>query len=384
MLDADGWPATAVAKSLANDGWDVLAPAGSRVARSGFCAWTVPLPHAADAPDAFAAAVPAAVDACDVELVAPAEDASVELLYDLDLPPRVAVLGGDRTSAAVALDKAETLKRARAAGFPTPYSVVPVDTADAVDAADDLGYPCVVKPRRSYARRGDRLVARRHVIARSASDIRSAVDGFIADGFEPPLVQELVPGRSFGVAALRHHGALIAFGVREAFCQLPIAGGTAVRRRTVAPDAEGVHEALSLLETIGFEGLGDVQFHLASDGRPYLMEIGARTFGWMPLAIEAGLDLPRLGARALRGERVGRIWTPRPGVEMLWLRGALARIGEALDPNAPLPPGTSRTRALADSWPLWRPGLLYDGHGLSAKRPLRPSVVSLGPTPESE
>jgi hypothetical protein len=362
VLDGHGWAPRAVVRSLAADGWSVLAPAGTKSARSRFCAQALEIPDYRRDLAAFASVVSSIIRDWRVELVAPAEDGSLELLYETDgLLDGARVLGGDRNSALLALDKAATLARAREAGFATPATVIPNEPSDAVAAAAEVGYPCVIKPRRSYARHGNALHSARLVFATGPDEVRRAIDQYVQEGFTMPLVQAWVPGRSIGVAAVVRRGRVLAWGAREAFSQLPIRGGSAVWRATVGPGEPGVEQALELLRRVGFEGMGDVQYHIARDGTPTLMEIGARTYGWLPLTIAAGADLPVIAARALEGIEPEGTVVARPGLHMRWVRGELGRIQELLAPRVQLPPGASRGDVLRQLWPLFGDSMLYDG-----------------------
>ncbi len=373
ILDGDGWPSVAVARSLAGCGYRIIAPRGTRAGRSAYADATLELPTPTENVGAFREAVATTIERRGVTLVSPAEDSTLQLLYESDgLLGEARVLGGDHASARLALDKAATLRRAREVGFPTPAFVVPASLDDVPAAAAEIGLPCVVKTRASYARRGEALHKVRHTIAGSPQQARAAAARYTAEGFDLPLVQAFVPGRSIGVAAVVHDGRVLGWGAREGLSQTPVAGGTAVHRRTVGIDVPGVREALELLVALGFEGLGDVQYHVV-DGRPCLMEIGARPYGWLPLTIAAGADLPRLAALALDGVVPERTAVARPGVEMRWIMGELLRIGEALSPRPKLPPGVSRLDVLREAWPPWRPGMLYDGLGLDA----RPALARL-------
>jgi carbamoyl-phosphate synthase large subunit len=274
------------------------------------------------------------------------------------------VLGGDERSAALATDKVRTLDAAREAGFPIPEHHVPGDVEEAVAAAREIGFPCAVKPRRSYGRLGDERPYSRHTVVHSPEQVRRAVERkYLGRGFELPIVQAWTPGRSIGVAAVFREGRLLGWGAREAFRQWPIAGGVAVWRRTVPETTPGVHEALQLFRDLRFEGLGDVQYHIDADGTPRLMELGARVYGWLPLTVFAGADLPRIAVDSFFGRESTETVAARPGIEMRWIVGELQRLWEALHPNASLPPGTSRADVFKQAWPLWRPSMHYDGLG---------------------
>lgn len=362
VLDGHGWPVRACVRSLGSAGWFVVAPSGTKSARSHYTAARFDLPSYTRDVEAWTDAVGGAIRRHGASLVVPAEDASLELLYGTEgLLDGAHVLGGSRESVAWVLDKAETLRRAEAAGFAAPRHVVPGSVEEAVAAGTDLGYPCVVKPRRSYARRGRALKSARLAIVRSERELRRAVERFVARGFGLPTVQAWTPGRSFGVAAVVHEGRILAWGVREAFSQTPIRGGSAVWRRTVGIDAPGVRDALRLFADLGFEGFGDVQYHVDAEGTPRLMEMGARPYGWLPLTILAGADLPLVFARMLEGVEPEETIAARPGLDMRWPKGELYRLLELLNPRLELPPGAGRLDVVRQLWPLWGPSMHYDG-----------------------
>ncbi len=371
VLDGDSWPSRAVVRSLGAAGWSVLTQRGTISARSRYCAAEVELPDYREHASAFAAAVAEVIERHGVDVVAPAEDASLELLYETPgLLQGARVLGGDERSAALATDKVKTLDAARAAGFPIPRHRVPGSVEEAVAAAREIGFPCAVKPRRSYGRLGEKRPYARHTVVHSPEQVRSVVERkYLARGFELPIVQGWTPGRSIGVAAVVRDGRILGWGAREAFRQWPIAGGVAVWRRTVPETTPGVGEALQLFRDVGFEGLGDVQYHIAGDGTPRLMELGARVYGWLPLTVFAGADLPRIAAESFFDVEPPQTVAARPGIEMRWIVGELQRLWEALHPTASLPPGTSRIDVFRQAWPLWRPSMHYDGLGFGDGSP---------------
>lgn len=365
VLDGDSWPSRAVVRSLGGAGWRVVTEKGTIASRSRHCAAEVELPGYRQHATAFAEAVAEAIDRHGVDVVAPAEDASLELLYETPgLLQSARVLGGDERSATLATDKVKTLDAASAAGFPIPRHRVPADVDEAVAAAREIGFPCAVKPRRSYGRLGETRPYSRHTVVHAPEQVRTVVERkYLARGFELPIVQAWTPGRSIGVAAVVREGRILGWGAREAFRQWPIAGGVAVWRRTVPESTPGVRKALQLFRDLGFEGLGDVQYHIDEDGTPRLMELGARVYGWLPLTVFAGADLPRIAAESFRGEEPPETVAARAGIEMRWIVGELQRLWEALHPGVSLPPGMRRGDVFRQAWPLWRPSMHYDGLG---------------------
>ena len=116
---------------------------------------------------------------------------------------------------AAAFDKSQTIERARACGVSTPPTRVPASLAECGLAAEEVGFPCVVKPRRSnhwdgrsfLPTRGPAYVGRREELAGAAESLRQGDDW--------PLVQGYVSGRGKGVFALCDGGRAVAWFAHE-------------------------------------------------------------------------------------------------------------------------------------------------------------------------
>jgi peptidoglycan/xylan/chitin deacetylase (PgdA/CDA1 family)/predicted ATP-grasp superfamily ATP-dependent carboligase len=370
IVDGNTGPSLAVVRSLGRQGWKIVVPAGSRAARSRFANHIVELADAVEEPQAFSAGLARLVDQLALDLVIPSTDASLEACWrvvgERNEPH---ILGGDARTVRMALDKVECLRSAEQHGFPVPRWFAPDSTREARDAVVALGFPFVVKPRRSFVPVGRALHHRRHLVLTSDEDLEAVMSGLAEPTGELPVLQEFVRGRSLSVSAVVHRGQVVGSVARETFTFHPVSGGTSVWKRTIDPGEVGVGEALRLLCDIGLEGLAEVEYQLSADGSPRLMEIGPRVHGWIPLAIAAGVDLPLLAARAAVGQDIGPVAPYRVGVEMRWPVGELLRLQAALAPRSSLPPDVTRTTVLAGLWPPWRPGMRYDGIDLTDPRP---------------
>jgi predicted ATP-grasp superfamily ATP-dependent carboligase len=371
VLDGASGPALAAVRSLGRAGWRVLVPAGTRSALSRYAAGTVTLPDPQAEPHAFRDALAGVLDGVDV--VAPAGDASIEHVWSLgDALGDTRVLGADRESVSLCMNKADTLAAADRHGFPTPAWRAPATEAEAREAVEEIGTPCVVKARRSFTLADGRLRLRRHSFVTSPSELPAALEhGRDRDG-SLPVVQAFVQGRSVATSAVVRNGRIVAYAARETLSFDPIRGGTSVWKRTIPPDDVGVQESLALLLAIGYEGLAEVEYQIGEDGIPRLMEIGARLHGWIPLAVAAGVDLPVIAARALLGEELPETRAYRVGVQMRWPAGELHRLRRLLSREPDLPPGTSRWDVARLAWPPWAPGMRYDGIDLDDRAPWLP------------
>ena len=379
VVDGTRGSALAAVRSLGRAGWRVVAPRGTPAAASRFVAETADIPDAVRTPDEFVDAVDRLAAGGGIDLIAPSTDAALYLIHERCFMrgAPIPVLGGTRASVRIAADKAALLRAAEAAGFPTPAWGAPASASEGRQLAAEIGFPCVVKPRRSYVLR-DRFRHRRHRIVASAAELESALSALAEADGALPLIQAFVEGRSLAVSAVIDDAAPTALAVRETRSFDPLKGGTSVWKRTLPASAVGVGTALELLGSIGFQGLAEVEYQVDAGGCPRLMEINPRLHGWTSLAVAAGADLPLAGARAAVREPAAGMMVARAGVETRWLGGEVSRIKQLMRRRPELPPGRTRIAELRKAWPPWRPGMGYDGLDLSDPRPAFARLLGAG------
>jgi D-aspartate ligase len=192
--------------------------------------------------------------------------------------------------------KRSQLEAAERAGIPVPR------WATTSAAADELGYPVLVKPSSTegFKRRFGRQAFR--------CETRAEVERAFAEAAEyEPLVQEFIPG---GDEELYTLGSYLAsdgepLGV---FCgrklrQTPPGVGTCRVGEAVWVE-EVVDQGLRFLRELGHVGLSQVEFKRdPRDGSYRLMEVNPRLWQWHGLAAACGVDLPRIAYEDLTGER---------------------------------------------------------------------------------
>jgi D-aspartate ligase len=196
--------------------------------------------------------------------------------------------------------KRSQLERAAAAGVAAPETRYPRTAADARAAAQELGFPVLVKPEHPV---GFKQRFRRQAFR---CETPAEVDGAYAQAEEfAPMVQELVPGGdetlyTVGSYLSRDGRALGIFSGRK-LRQTPRGIGTCRVGEAVWVQ-ETVDAALALLRAFGYLGLSQVEFKRdARDGRFKLMEINPRLWQWHGLAAACGVDLPRIAYADLTG-----------------------------------------------------------------------------------
>ena len=200
--------------------------------------------------------------------------------------------------------KRAQLERAEALGIGTPRTAYPGSAAEARAAAEELGFPVLVKPSRpevfKHVHRG------RHAFRCSSRD--ELERAYATTAAFDPMIQEVVPG---GDDALYSLGSYVAadgeplgvFSGRK-LRQTPPQIGTCRVGEAVWVQ-EVVDSGLRLLRALEFNGVSQVEFKRdPRDGRFKLMEVNPRLWQWHGLAAACGVDLPVIAYADLVGENV--------------------------------------------------------------------------------
>jgi D-aspartate ligase len=197
--------------------------------------------------------------------------------------------------------KRAQLERATEARIDVPATHHPRSAAEARAAAEEVGFPVLVKPSDPV---GFKQRFRRQAFR---CDTPAETDAAYARAEEfEPMVQELVPGGddalySVGSYLARDGSALGVFCGRK-LRQTPPGIGTCRVGEAVWVQ-EVADAALRLLRAFGYHGLSQVEFKRdARDGRFKLMEINPRLWQWHGLAAACGVDLPRIAYADLTGD----------------------------------------------------------------------------------
>ena len=223
-------------------------------------------------------------------------------------------------------DKAQALELASASGISIPPTRCPDSLEGYHDAARDLGFPCVIKARFSYAWCGGQLLQDPGVAyVRRFEDLDEAVL-VRRQGAHWPLIQRYSPGTGRGVFALCNHGNVVEWFAHERLRDVRPSGSGSTLRRSVALDPELRHLAERLLGQLKWHGPAMLEFKDDGVNPPRLMEINGRFWGSLQLAIAAGVDLPAQWLRILTGQPVTPSARYRDGVTLRWFWGDVKRL----------------------------------------------------------
>lgn len=279
------------------------------------------MPLAETGVEAVVEAVNRAIDEVGYDLLFAVGDAEAltlsvareQLKAPVVFPPHDAMLA--------CFDKLAFNKRAAAVGLAVPRTLVATD-----EALGSASYPVVVKAGTHWiggsAGRQSRFpvvhAADRVAAARAASALH-------ADGAQA-LLQDVVSGPLLAlVVVLDRDGSLVAVQQQEARSVWPVGSGVSTQAVTVPVDPQLCAGVVAALRDAGWWGLAELQFLVASDGRPTLIDFNGRFYGSMALAMAAGLNVPDLWARVALDEPVPHGATARVGVRYQWFEGDLRR-----------------------------------------------------------
>jgi acetyl-CoA/propionyl-CoA carboxylase biotin carboxyl carrier protein len=209
-------------------------------------------------------------------------------------------------------DKIRAKQTVSAAGVP----VVPGRTdlgmtdADLVDAADEVGFPVLVKPSAGGGGKGMRLVTEKRSLAEAlVSARREAAASF---GDDTLFLERFVTRpRHIEVQVLADtHGTTVHLGERE--CSLQRRHQKVVEEAPsvlLTPEQRARYGALAVAtaEAVGYTGAGTVEFIVPGDSadEPFFMEMNTRLQVEHPVTeLVTGLDLVEQQLRVAAGERL--------------------------------------------------------------------------------
>jgi predicted ATP-grasp superfamily ATP-dependent carboligase len=191
------------------------------------------------------------------------------------------------------------------------------------------GGPIVVKPRLHWF--ADQLGHELRVeagLARSELQLRHLIHRVTRLGGQPVL-QRFVAGRLVAyVVLLDEEAGLVAHSQQRAVYTFPEPVGVSARAVTEDVNANVAAGSMRLLRRLGITGLAELQYLVDENGTYHVIDINARFYGSLQLAMSAGADMPSLWAETVIGRRTSRGTAPvvgRPGVRYQWFEGDIRR-----------------------------------------------------------
>lgn len=225
-----------------------------------------------------------------------------------------------------AFDKGKTLQLAEACGVRIPLTYFSQSLWECHDAAEQTGFPCVIKPRQSNAWNGEEFWPDRGcAYANSHAELKEMAESR-RQGERWPMIQAYVAGQGKGAFALCDHGRVVAWFAHERLRDTNPTGSGSCLRRAVQLDERLRQPAEKLLAAMQWHGPAMVEFRDDGVNAPCLMEVNGRFWTSLQLAIDAGVDFPRLWVNILKGDAVAPLTTYKEDVTLRWLWGDVKRL----------------------------------------------------------
>lgn len=202
------------------------------------------------------------------------------------------------------LDKTRTYELAGAQGIATPRTVSLRTTADAEAVADELSYPCVLKPAHSHLFQARANSKAKAIVIGGAGELRSEVERLQRLDVEM-LATEVICGPNDEFVSyysyIDQDGAPLLHFTKRKIRQYPPGFGLGTYHATTHDD-EVAEVGQRFFEAVGFRGLGNVEFKRdGRDGALKLIECNARFTASNELIRRSGVDLALFSYNRLIG-----------------------------------------------------------------------------------
>ena len=364
VLDGNQRSALTTVRSLGRHGvnvWVAEASTAALAATSRFCRSTLTYPDPATSPQHFTtwledlnARLPGAV-------LLPMTDVTVPLVLQAAsrLPALRTALPSLESYEAVS-DKYQLFLQARQAGVRVPETAIVSQATRGELANRTFSYPVVVKPRRSAMRLGTGTTKRTVRYARDAADLKRVVTEMLIDETDELLLQEFVEGHGAGVFGLYEQGQPLFFFAHRRIREKPPSGGVSVLCESVPLPADGVEAARKILDSLQWHGVAMVEFKIDAAGRAWLIEINARFWGSLQLAVDSGADFPWLLYQLATATRPDVPDGYAIGNRLRWWLGDLDNLYARLKDRRWTPTTRHKVDALSDFLRPWQPRTRYE------------------------
>jgi len=211
----------------------------------------------------------------------------------------ISIAGIDKIE--IASSKTATYELARKVGVPCPETMIIRDMKDIENM--QVEYPCVIKAPFemgnnvvSYANSKQEFILKYKQICKTHHFTEIL-----------PIVQEYIKGEGFGFFAYYQKGECKNWFVHRRLREYPVSGGASTVAESFC-DEKIVEYGKRLLDDLQWDGVAMVEFKQdKASGMYYLMEINAKFWGSLDLALVAGINFPQMMIDEATGNEIETI-----------------------------------------------------------------------------
>lgn len=309
VLDGSVQSALAIVRSLGSKGMNVICGAERKTGmalNSKYCAQFFIYPSPITDPEGFIKTIKQIYDdnGGNMLILACSDATFLPISRNRNLFPGLEKILSNQEQIETAFDKSRTLRLARELGVKIPQMLEPATREQAEAAGNEVGYPCILKPRHSCQWKDRRGVLGRTIIVQNTQELGEKAQEIADKTGEWPLIQKYVQGPEYGVFFLMRNGEARAEFAHRRIRSISPYGGASCVRQSIEMPADMRKAALDLLKALNWTGVAMVEFKRDANGNPVLMEINGRFWGSLPLALHAGVDFPALLLDMAHGKQI--------------------------------------------------------------------------------
>ncbi len=220
-------------------------------------------------------------------------------------------------------DKSRLTQLASKLSLPHPQSIY-VQAIDQVERIrPGIRYPCVIKPSFSRYFMNNQWNDTRVSIVQNQKDFDSLFAKHKYLQQQPFMIQEYIQGTGQGVFSLYSSGREIAWFAHRRLREKPPWGGVSVLSESVKLPEDMVEISRKILDHVSWHGAAMVEFKVAENGTPYIIEVNTRFWGSLQLAVDAGVDFPYLMYKLAVNKEIHEVSEYKVGSKLRWYLGDL-------------------------------------------------------------
>lgn len=224
-----------------------------------------------------------------------------------------------------ASNKFKLFKYAQERGIPIPHTIFVAPGEEVPENfLHKLNYPVVIKPGKSRAIIGNKVISAGISYAQRPGELEEKIYNNGLLQHVPFLIQEKIDGEGVGLFVLYEEGKPKILFSHRRLREKPPSGGVSVLCESIALDPLVKECGLKILNDLKWHGVAMVEFKRSNtNGIPYLMEINARFWGSLQLAIDSGINFPFELYKMTMGMEIADHIPYKIGQRCKWLLGNL-------------------------------------------------------------
>jgi predicted ATP-grasp superfamily ATP-dependent carboligase len=270
----------------------------------------------------------------------------IKLAINLNIPiPNTIIVTNNPTHPINPIDSNNSINSINIINSTLTSALDSFSTLTSTSALKSLKFPLVLKPFRSRIETNEGWLSTSVSYAYSKEELEKIIweKPYFRD--YPFLIQEYIEGEGQGVSALYNQGKLVTFFAHRRLREKPPSGGVSVLSESIEVNPFLKDISKRLLDNVSWHGVAMVEFKVSPDGSPYLMEVNARFWGSLQLAIDSGIDFPWILYRMAIGEETAPLNGYDVGIRSRWLLGDLDHLYLRLKNNGRI---TSKLNTLVE------------------------------------